>query len=161
MVESEKPSSAEESAEESGLDGGVDSADVFCVEDDREDSEVDSILLLRVLGRSLVRILLWGMLIKLVGWIMRQILWSAASVKEVGEDLEEAYSTVEFKGSCVQDYGGSSARILWFEQQLFTATFNLFRRILHWQGLLFLLAQQLAHDRICDLLENNGPLQYR
>ena len=113
MVESEKPSSAEESAEESGLDGGVDSAEVFCVEDDREDSEVDSILLLRVLGRSLVRILLWGMLIKLVGWIMRQILWSAASVEEVGEDLEEAYSTVEFKGSCVQDYGGSSARIPW------------------------------------------------
>ena len=110
MVESEKPSSAEES----GLDGGVDSGKVFCVEDDREDSEVDSILLLRVLGKSLVRILLWRMLVKLVGWIMRQILWSVASVEEVGEDLEEAYSTVEFKGSCVQDYGGSSARILWF-----------------------------------------------
>ena len=109
MVESEKPSSAEES----GLDGGVDSGKVFCVEDDREDSEVDSMLLLRVLERGLVRILLWGMLVKLVGWIMRQILWSAASVEEVGEDLEEAYSTVEFKGSCVQDYGGSSARILW------------------------------------------------
>ena len=113
MVESEKASSAEESAEESGLDGGVDSGEVLSVEDDREDSEVDSILLLRVLGRSLVRILLWEMLVKLVGWIMRQILWSAASVEEVGEDLEEAYSTVEFKGSCVQDYGGSSARILW------------------------------------------------
>ena len=138
MVESEKPSSAEESAEESGLDGGVDSADVFCVEDDREDSEVDSILLLRVLGRSLVRILLWGMLIKLVGWIMRQILWSAASVEQ---------------GDRQQEFFG-------LEQQLSIATFNLFRRMLHWQGLLFLLAQQLPHDRICDLLENNGLLQY-
>ena len=47
MVESEKPSSAEESAEESELDGGVNSAEVFCVEDDREDFEIDSIFLLR------------------------------------------------------------------------------------------------------------------
>ena len=101
MVESEKASSAEESAEDSGLDGGVDSGDVLSVEDDREDSEVDSILLLRVLGRSLVRILLWRMLVKFVGWIMRQILWSLPSVEEVGEDLEEAYSAVDFKDSGV------------------------------------------------------------